>query len=151
MGKSEQMWHKNAPGRFLFFSSFVHQLRFFRFFSSRFYKAANRDWGGWLNLATGSHRAVSIMPRAWQQRMKGRDCRDYGRGMRGEDPKALQPCTSPRPSPLTPFLSGIDHIVIAGLLCDAAVASNATHATDERVFVHPVRTDGRSPDKIVYS
>ena len=38
------------------------------------------------------------------------------------------------PSPFSPitFLFGIDHVVTFGLLCDAAKAFNATHATDEK-------------------
>ena len=49
------------------------------------------------------------------------------------------------------FLFGIDNIVTSGLLCVAAKAFNATHATDERVFVHPAKSDGRSQDKLSYS
>jgi len=45
----------------------------------------------------------------------------------------------------------MDLIVITGLLCDAAKAPNATDAKDERVFVPPAKTDGRSQIKISYS
>ena len=43
---------------------------------------------------------------------------------------------------VVPFLFGIVHMGIADLLCDAAIASNATHATDGRVSAHPAKIDG---------
>ncbi len=41
-----------------------------------------------------------------------------------------------------PFHLSIDLMAVPALLCGAAMASNALHATDERVFVPPARTGG---------
>lgn len=54
-------------------------------------------------------------------------------------------------APFIAFHFGIEDIGFPGLLCIAANVFNATHATDERVFVQPAETDGRAQDKISYS
>src|SRR5258708_17170810 len=98
-------------------------------------------------------RAIGLVYSALLRRRRGGQMRKARAPPGRRPPPPRLPAFAFRPllNPALTFRFGIDNMVIHGLFCGAAIASNTLRAKGERVFVHPAEVVGRSQYRSSYS